>query len=63
MKKIKGKIYNFYPVVVIDEESFMAVEKTWQWALFGWWFEMYTRMRAITALARCWESNNWERQY
>ena len=39
-----GKIYNFYPVKLNDDESFEACN-TWHWKFFGWWFEVYTFLR------------------
>jgi hypothetical protein len=49
-KKIVGVIYNFYPVQTDEgEEDFEAIDEAWQWKFFGWWFEIYTAIRAIIA--------------
>lgn len=45
---IKGTIYNFWPVQVDDDESFMASD-TWHWRYLGWVFEFITFLRAMTA--------------
>ena len=49
MKKIKGVVYNFYPVETKEGDDDFESCDTWHWKFFGWWFEMYTWMRAIIA--------------
>ena len=46
---IKGTIYDFFPVQTMEGSEEFESCNTWHWKYFGWWFEMYTFMRGITA--------------